>query len=321
MGSDCGEVVYEGACAERCMTQAEPMPVWHHQPVMVAEVLEYLNPRSGAVMADGRAGSGGHSALIMPRLLPDGRLIALDRDRESLDIAQKRLTEFIPQVTFVHENYRSLPRVLHEFRVPGLDGLLLDLGMSSLQVDQAERGFSFSKDGPLDMRMDRAQEVTATELLNQLTAQELVTILETLGEERFARRIANRIVQERRTQPITTTAHLARLVMGAVPPGARHGRLHPATRTFQALRMTVNDELGALEEMLAALQPLLNPGGRAVILTFHSLEDRLVKHAFADGARAGQWKILTRKPLRPGEEEIRRNPRARSAKLRAVENI
>ena len=285
---------------------------------MGAEVLRALSPRPGDVIVDGTAGTGGHSLMMLPHLLPHGRLVAIDRDRAALDLARQRLAEFAPQATFLREDYRHLPAILRDLGIGGVDGLLLDLGMSSLQVDRAERGFSFSQEGPLDMRMDTEQEHTAEAIVNKATADELATILETLGEERYARRIARRIVQERRARPILTTTQLARLVTGAVPPPARHGRLHPATRTFQALRMAVNDELGALEELLGCVGELLNPGARAVILTFHSLEDRLVKRAFAQGAREDQWAVQTKKPLRPSPEELAQNPRARSAKLRAI---
>lgn len=293
-------------------------PLWH-QPVMGAEVLRALRPRPGAVIVDGTAGTGGHSLMILPHLLPDGRLVAIDRDRDALDVARKRLAEFAPQATCVRENYRHLPAILRDLGIAGVDGLLLDLGLSSLQVDLAERGFSFSKEGPLDMRMDTEQEETAEAIVNESTADELATVLETLGEERYARRIARRIVQERRAHPIRTTTQLARLVTDAVPPGARHGRLHSATRTFQALRLAVNDELGALEELLGRLGELLNPGACAVVLTFHSLEDRLVKRAFAEGQRGRLWTVLTKKPIRASAQEVAENPRARSAKLRAIE--
>jgi len=295
-----------------------PTAQWH-QPVMGEEVLQALTPRPGAVVVDATLGTGGHSLLLVPRLLPDGRLVAIERDQDALELSRKRLADFEPQVTLIHEDYRQLPTILMDLGIPRIDGLLLDLGMSSLQVDRAERGFSFSKEGPLDMRMDREQEDTAEALVNELTADELAQLLETLGEERFARRIARAIVRAREHHRITTTLQLARVVAEAVPPAARHGRLHPATRTFQALRMAVNDELGALETLLGHLDALLNPGGRAVILTFHSLEDRLVKHAFLEGARGHRWTVLTKKPSRPSPAEIARNPRARSAKLRAIE--
>ncbi|MBI4342378.1 MAG: 16S rRNA (cytosine(1402)-N(4))-methyltransferase RsmH [Candidatus Omnitrophica bacterium] len=286
---------------------------------MGAEAVQLLAPKPGAVIADGTVGAGGHSLMIVPHLLPQGHLIAVDRDREALDLARKRLTEFTPQITFVHGNYRDLHALLDELKIGGLDGLLLDLGMSSMQVDRPDRGFSFSKDGPLDMRMDDEQEETAESLVNELPAEELARLLDELGEERFARRIAQRIVQARHSRPIRTTAELVRLIAQAVPASARHGRLHVATRTFQALRMAVNDELGALASLLERLPRLLKPGGRAVILAFHSLEDRLVKRAFAQGVREGWWTVLTKKPVPPSAAECSANPRARSAKLRAIE--
>ncbi len=297
---------------------ATPTAAWH-QPVMGQEVLQFLDPRPGATIVDGTAGTGGHSLMILPRILPTGRLIAVDRDQDALQLARQRLTEFEPQVTFLHGNFRNLTDILTDLGIARVDGLILDLGISSLHVDRAERGFSFAKEGPLDMRMDQAQGPTAAALVNELTADELAMIFQTLGEERFARRIAHRIVQERRAGPIATTTQLARAVIQAVPPGARHGRIHPATRIFQALRMAVNDELGALTTVVEGLRGLLKPGGRAVILTFHSLEDRLVKHAFAQGMREGWWTLLTKHVVRPSEAEVCRNPRARSAKLRAIE--
>ena len=243
----------------------------------------------------------------------------MDRDREVLAMARRRLAEFEPQVEFAHGNFRDLPRLLKELGLSQVDGVLLDLGMSTFQVDQAERGFSFSKDGPLDMRMDREQEVRAATLVNALSTDELAMMLETLGEERFANRIARQIVQARRAQPIATTTQLARLVADAVPSGARHGRLHPATRTFQALRLAVNDELGALQQFLEEIGALLTPGGRLAIIAFHSLEDRLVKQRFARGMREDVWTVLTKKPVRPTDSEMSQNPRSRSARLRCVE--
>ena len=300
------------------LTMASPRPTWH-QPVMGAEALHALAPRPGAVIVDGTVGTGGHSLMLLPHLLPDGRLIAVDRDGEALQLAKARLAEFEPQVTFVHANYRHLPGILKRQGLTTIDGLLLDLGMSSVQVDDAERGFSFSHEGPLDMRMDREEDASAGAVVSALPADDLAKMFEALGEERFSRRIAQRIVDARRMRPIDTTVELAGIIAGAVPPGARHGRLHPATRAFQALRMAVNDELGALQELLEQLPAILAPGARAVLLTFHSLEDRLVKRAFVDGSRDGRWNLLTKKPLRPSADEVARNPRARSAKLRAIE--
>lgn len=295
-----------------------PGVAWH-QPVMVREVLQYLAPHPPMVIVDGTAGTGGHSLALLPPLLPSGRLIAVDRDPQALRLARQRLAEFEPQAACVPGNYRDLPEILARLSIERIDGLLLDLGMSSLQVDRSDRGFSFSREGPLDMRMDPAQELTAEAIVNAWAADELSAMLETLGEERFARRIAAAIVRERRAHPIRLTTELARVVVGALPASLRHSRLHAATRTFQALRMAVNDELGALEQVLARLPGLLNPGGRAVILTFHSLEDRLVKRAFLQGQRDGAWTVLTKKPLPPSDGEVAGNPRARSVKLRAVE--
>ena len=306
LGRDCEHVM-----------SATPASGWH-QPVMRAEVLRCLDPRPGLVVVDATVGTGGHSLDLLPHLLPDGRLIAVDQDHDALALARQRLSEFEPNVTVLHGNFRDLPALLAPLGLTHVDGLLLDLGMSSLQVDRATRGFSFSHEGPLDMRMDQAQDTAAADLVNTLSRDELEALFAQLGEERFARRIAARIADTRRAHPIDTTGDLARVIMEAVPPAARHGRVHPATRVFQALRIAVNDELGALEALLATLAALLNPNGRTAILAFHSLEDRMVKRAFLDGARAGRWTVLTKKPLRPSMAECRQNPRARSAKLRAI---
>lgn len=302
------------------MSQA-PEPVRWHQPVMAAEAVHFLNPRPGATIVEGTLGTGGHSLVILPRLLPHGRLIAIDRDPHALAIAKQRLAEFDPHVTLIRGDFRDVPSVLARLGTRRVDGVFLDLGMSSLQVDEPSRGFSFSKDGSLDMRMDPDQIRSAADLVNRLSSDELTDLLRMLGEERFATRIAHHIVGARRQRPITTTTQLARIVVEAVPPGARHGRIHPATRTFQALRMAVNDELGALEALLDGADTILNHGGRIVILTFHSLEDRMVKRAFLAGMRQGRWTVLTKKPLRPAAEEVAANARARSAKLRAVERL
>ncbi len=299
------------------VSDAQPHSVWH-QPVLGEAVVRFLAPRPGAVIVDGTVGTAGHSLLVLPRLMPDGRLIAVDQDAEALAAARIRLAEFVPQVELHHGNVRELPAVLQRLGRPRVDGLLLDLGMSSMQVDAAERGFSFLREGPLDMRMDQRQPLTAAALLHERSAEELAELFTSLGEERFAWRIARRIVEARRRQPLATTVELARVVSEAVPPAARHGRLHPATRVFQALRMAVNDELGALTDVLDALPDVLAPQGRAVIISFQSLEDRLVKHRFLEAARAGWGTVLTKKPVRPDADEIRANPRARSAKLRAM---
>lgn len=302
-----------------------------HQPVLVEQVIEWLAPRPGQCVVDCTVGMGGHSLAILPHLMPaeasgnrlstagTGRLVAIDCDAQALERAQARLAEFSPQVQFVRENFAHLPEVLARLGLAAVHGLVADLGLSSLHVDCAQRGFSFLKDGPLDMRMDRGRTATAASLIRELSEQELAQLLWRYGEERWSRRIAHRIVAVRRTRPIETTMQLARLVAGAVPHGSSRWRIHPATRTFLALRIAVNDELQSLEALLAALPEVLRPGGRAVMITFHSLEDRLVKQAFQEGARAGDVRVLTKKPIRPSEREVAENPRSRSAKLRAVE--
>ena len=292
-----------------------------HQPVLVSDVVALLAPRPNTVVVDCTVGGGGHSLAVLPHLMPGGRLLAVDRDAQALSLAASRLTEFTPTTQFIHDDFRRLGSVLARLGVPRVDGLVADLGISSFHVDQPERGFSFSTDGPLDMRMDRDQTTTAAELLRRLSEQELAHLFQTYGEERYARRIARRIVERRDTQAIVTTAALAQLVRQAVPPAARTQRIHPATRTFLALRIVVNDELSSLQALLHALPDLLAPGGRAVVISFHSLEDRMVKHAFREGAAAGVFRVLTKKPVRPSEEEVQRNPRSRSAKLRAVERV
>ncbi len=293
-------------------------PIWH-QPVMPEIVINLLQPRAGQSIVDATVGAGGHSRLVLPYLAGGGRLIAIDQDADVLILARQRLREWDPQVTYLQGNFRELPRLLSTIGVERIDGLIADLGMSSVQVDQPERGFSFLREGPLDMRMDRSQSLSAAALLRTASLDELTHVLQTFGEERFARRIAGRIIEERRHARLVTTTQLVELVIRALPASARHGRRHAATRTFQAVRMAVNDELGALERLLGSLEQLLVPQGRAVMLTFHSLEDRAVKHAFAQGQQDGIWTVLTKKPRTPSEEDIAHNPRARSAKLRAVE--
>ena len=290
-----------------------------HQPVLVNDVLEYLAPQPGAVMVDCTVGAGGHSLRLLPRLLPTGRLIAIDRDPEALALARQRLMEFHPQIEFVQGDFRHLSAILARLGLSTVDGVVADLGMSSVQVDRPERGFSFLREGPLDMRMDSTQPTTAASLVNRLPESELAQVIRRYGEERWASRIAKRIVTARRTQPIQTTSQLARIVAEAIPSGHRSYRIHPATRTFQALRIAVNDELGSLQALLEFLPEALNPGGRAAIIAFHSLEDRLVKQSFRQGAEAGIVRLLTKKPVRPPADEQQDNPRSRSAKLRAVE--
>jgi 16S rRNA (cytosine1402-N4)-methyltransferase len=285
-----------------------------HIPVLLAAVLEYLQPQPGQTIADVTVGGGGHAQAIAQRLGPTGTLIALDQDPNMLALARRRV--YPCRVLWCHARFEDLPQVLAEHAIPELDGLLADLGFSSDQLADPQRGFSFLHEGPLDMRLDPTSDrPTAADLLARLSERELADILWRYGQERFSRRIARRIVAMRQRQPIRTTLQLAELVRSCVP---HSGRIDPATRTFQALRIAVNDELGALQRLLAVLPQCLRLGGRAVIISFHSLEDRLVKQAFR---QRELWQVLTKKPVRPDAAEIRSNPRARSARSRAAQLV
>jgi 16S rRNA (cytosine1402-N4)-methyltransferase len=299
------------------MSDSGSGPAPRHVSVLADEVLRALAPAPGQVIVDATVGAGGHSRLIAQRLVPGGRLIGLDQDSAMLDLARPRL-EGLP-VTLVHASFERLPRVLADLEVGPVDGVLADLGICSDQLDEAQRGFSFTQPGPLDMRMNPDESETAGDLLRRLNERDLADIIWKYGEERFSRRIARRIVATRRQQPIETTDQLADLVRQCVPrPKRRPGRpppIDPATRVFQALRIAVNDELRALERLLEALPECLKPGGRAVLISFHSLEDRRVKQAFRN---KDVWEEITRKPITATDEEVAANPRARSAKLRAA---
>ncbi|MHC4599439.1 MAG: 16S rRNA (cytosine(1402)-N(4))-methyltransferase RsmH [Planctomycetota bacterium] len=284
-----------------------------HVPVMMEEVLRLLSPRPGDRIVDATVGAAGHAAAILRAVGSEGRLMGVDLDPRALEEARPVLAETGFPFDLVHGNFADLPSLLSE-RTP-LDGVLLDLGVNSAQLEDPERGFSFLRDGPLDMRMDPGGPVTAESLVNELPEEALTRILSAFGEERYARRIARRICAARRGNPLKRTASLADIVSGAVP---RRGRFHPATRTFQAIRIAVNGEMENLDAALKALPEVLRSGGRAVVISFHSLEDRAVKRAFREGSREGAYELLTRKPLTPTREEIEANPRARSAKLRAV---
>jgi len=284
-----------------------------HVPVLLDETLELLAVRSGGLWVDGTLGLGGHAEAVLRATAPDGRLVGFDRDAEALERARARLLPFGARVRLEHADYREIPERLGDERA---SGILLDLGVSSLQLDDAERGFSFQREGPLDMRMDRSRRGTASELVNRMRESELADLIHELGEEPFSRRIARAIVRAREQEPIETTTRLAEIVRRAAPRSRRPG-FHPATRTFQALRIRVNRELDNLGEAIERAARCLRSGGRIVVIAFHSLEDRAAKHAFRALAGRG-FSLLTRKPLRPGEAELRRNPRARSARLRAL---
>ena len=284
-------------------------------PVLPAEVVAWLAPAPGQVLVDATVGAGGHARLLAERVAPTGRLIGLDQDEEMLALARPRLAGL--PVTLLHANFDQLRRVLNELGVEAVDGVLADLGVCSDQLDAAERGFSFQQPGPLDMRLDPSRGEPAAALLQRLSERDLADLFWQFGEERYSRRIARRIVETRQREPLATTEQLAELVRRCVPrPKGRRPAIDPATRVFQALRIAVNDELGALDRFLAALPRCVRPGGRAVIISFHSLEDRRVKQAFRDAAN---WQVLTKKPVVASAEEERNNPRARSAKLRAAQ--
>jgi 16S rRNA (cytosine1402-N4)-methyltransferase len=290
-----------------------------HVPVLLDEVMQYLNVRPGSTIADATVGLGGHSAEIARRLGAKGRLICFDRDPEAMELAKARLEEVRTEVGDAMPEVIFEPRAFSEaagvIEAASLDGLLADFGVSSLQLDEAHRGFSFRSEGPLDMRMDTRSGETAGQVVNQEDENELADLIYEFGEERRSRRIARAIV---RARPISTTAELAQ-VISAAAPSMKGDKIHPATRTFQALRIRVNDELGEIRSLLESAPSLLKPGGRLVLISFHSLEDRLVKDAFREAGRDGIFEVLTKKPVVATEQEQMRNPRSRSAKLRAAE--
>ena len=292
-----------------------------HVPVLTNEVLEYLNVRPGGVYVDATVGLGGHSSEIAKRLGGKGRLICFDRDPEAMELAKARLAglrselgEAMPEVVF---EPMAFSEAASRIELGSLEGLLADFGVSSLQLDEAHRGFSFRTDGPLDMRMDTRSGETAEQVVNQADENELADLIYEFGEERRSRRIARAIV---RARPIQTTAELARVVSAAAPT-MKGDKIHPATRTFQAIRIRVNDELGEIQSLLKSAGSLLKPGGRLVLISFHSLEDRLVKDAFKAAKDARVFEVLTKKPVVAAEQEMLRNPRSRSAKMRAAQKM
>lgn len=305
-----------------------------HKPVMLQEVLDELQVRSAGRYIDATVGNGGHAVAILERSAPDGRLLGLDRDQEALTEARKNWAAYETRCLWAHANFEQLAEQAQQHDFTDVDGILFDLGVRSDQLDQPERGFSFMKDGPLDMRMDQTESSTAADLVNTLSEQDLAACFYELGEERSSRRIAHRLVERRSQRPFETTGDLAATVEKAV--GGRRSRIHPATRVFMALRMAVNRELDSIRTGVGASLSLVRPGGRVAVITFHSVEDRLVKRLLADhigvwesqqaGGRIWHGKMpafkkVNRKPLTPCEDELRDNPRARSAKLRVVERM
>ena len=310
-----------------------------HKAVLLEEVIRALQPYSGGIYLDGTVGAGGHAEAILNASLPEGQLFGLDQDKSALEIAKRHLAGFGDRVHLLYSNFDQLDQIARRHRIPLADGILLDIGVSSMQFDQPERGFSFQTDGPLDMRMDKSAGQTAADLVNHLSEQELADLIYRYGEERHSRRIARAVV---RARPIWRTTELAQVVSGAIGGGARKRqgyrkpKIHPATKTFQALRIAVNDELGALERVLPQAIGLLKLGGRLAVISFHSLEDRIVKHFFRQESQdcicppeqpvctcrhKATIRIITKRPIMPSSAEINANPRARSAKLRVVESI
>lgn len=309
--------------------------VSEHVPVMRAEVLEYLRCRKGRIYVDATLGLGGHAWAILEQIQPGGLLIGLDRDKESLEKARVHLRPYSDSTRLFHENFKNLPLVLNHLGIGPIDGILVDLGVSSYQLLLPERGFSFQSEAPLDMRMDRTQRLTAADLVNDLSQEELADIIFRFGEERYSRRIAGAIVAARESARVARCSQLAEIVSRAVR-GRGERTIHPATRTFQALRIAVNQELEGLEAFFANALPFLRPGGRLVVISFHSLEDRIVKRSFrllsghcvcerppalCTCPRQVRAQIVTSRPVVPGDAELAMNPRARSAKLRALECI
>ena len=311
--------------------------VFQHEPVLLREVLTYLQPQPGMVILDCTLGGGGHSKAILERVLPGGKLLALDQDIEAIRAATQVLQSFGTENFIIfHSNFKEIGNILKMTPYTEVDGVLFDLGVSSYQLDTGERGFSYQQDAPLDMRMDRNTEYNAADLVNGATPEELTRIIREYGEEKWAKRIALFIAKEREQETIKTTGQLVEIIKKAIPSSARREGPHPAKRTFQALRIAVNHELDILGPALRQGLDLLKPGGRMVVLTFHSLEDRLAKKVFNDAAQGcicpkdlplcvchhkPLVKILTRKPVTPSVEEIAKNPRARSTKMRVAERI
>jgi 16S rRNA (cytosine1402-N4)-methyltransferase len=305
-----------------------------HKPVLLDEVIEHLCCTPGKFFVDATVGGGGHARAILEKTAPDGQLIGIDWDERALVKARSNLQSFEERLVLVRENFALTGSVLARLHIPAVDGILLDLGLSSFQVDEAERGFSFNLDGPLDMRMDTREKITAAHLVNTLSEDKLAEIIRNFGEERWHRRIARNIVRARDEEAIETTDRLAKVVYRAIPAGKRPRHRHPATRTFQALRMAVNRELDHLQTFLQGALDWLRPGGRLAIISFHSLEDRLVKQTFANWARSCRCparspicqcegrplvRLVNKKVVMPGKLEIKANPRARSGRLRVVE--
>ncbi|MFG0216572.1 16S rRNA (cytosine(1402)-N(4))-methyltransferase RsmH [Brevibacillus porteri] len=309
---------------------------FHHVTVLMDEAVAGLNIRPGGIYVDCTLGGAGHSSLIASKLTEGGRLIAIDQDDWALDNARERLASYMDRVTLVKSNFRHIKDIVRDLGLAGVDGILFDLGVSSPQLDEGERGFSYNADAPLDMRMDQQAPLSAYDIINEWDEEEIAKIIWLYGEEKFSRRIARQIVQQRKKQPIQTTGELVELIKEGIPAAARRTGPHPAKRTFQAIRIAVNDELDAFKEAVVDAIEVLNPEGRVSVITFHSLEDRICKQIYQDFSKGctcppafpictcgnkAVVKVITRKPILPSEEELEANKRARSAKLRVAEKL
>jgi 16S rRNA (cytosine1402-N4)-methyltransferase len=306
-----------------------------HISVLLNEVIEGLNIKENGIYVDCTLGGAGHSGEIIKRLSANGRLIGIDQDKDALKAAGEKLKEY-ENTTYIHNNFTNVEEILNSLNIEGVDGILMDLGVSSYQLDEGERGFSYMKDAPLDMRMNREAEFTAYDVVNSYNEEQLSKVIRDFGEERFARRIAKFIVDRRSANPINTTLQLVDIIKAAIPAKARREGPHPAKRTFQAIRIEVNKELDILDKAIEGAVSKLKPGGRVAVITFHSLEDRIIKNKFKElenpcncpkefpiciCGKKSKVKIITRKPIDPSEEEVNENPRSRSAKLRIAEKI
>ncbi|WP_411501873.1 16S rRNA (cytosine(1402)-N(4))-methyltransferase RsmH [Brevibacillus centrosporus] len=309
---------------------------FHHVTVLRDEAVAGLNIRPGGIYVDCTLGGAGHSCLIASQLTEGGRLIAIDQDDWALDNARERLSAYMDRVTLVKSNFRHIKDIVSDLGLDGVDGVLFDLGVSSPQLDEGERGFSYNADAPLDMRMDQQAALTAYDIINEWEEEEIAKVIWEYGEEKFSRRIARQIVQYRAKQPVQTTGELVELIKEGIPAAARRTGPHPAKRTFQAIRIAVNDELNAFKEAVADAISVLRPEGRVSVITFHSLEDRICKQVYQELSKGctcppsfpicacgnkATVKVITRKPILPSAEELEANPRARSAKLRVAEKL
>ena len=294
-----------------------------HIPVMLREVIDYLDLAPGQIIVDATVGTGGHSLEILKKITPGGRLIGIDRDEDSLAICRQRFSDFSGSYELVHANFADLDQVLENLGIKKIDGIVFDLGISTYQLKDTERGFSFQQEGPLDMRMDKSSYISAYDLVNNLNENEISSMLWSFGQERWHNRIAHLLVEERRNQPISTTRQLADLVMRAIPYRYRKGyyRIHPATRTFQAVRIAVNRELEILESAIKKAVAILKNKAKICVISFHSLEDRVIKHTFRALKADGLVSIITAKPMTPVASEVAANPSSRSSKFRVAERI